>query len=61
MDLAKVIGLIVAAVVAMAGVLVLAFVNTALAWPALVTVGGLILAGIVRLARGGSSPSRPPE
>lgn len=61
MDLAKLFGLTAAAVVAMVAVLVLAFVNTSLAWLALIVVGGGIIAVIVYLARGGSAPTRPPE
>lgn len=61
MDLAKLFGLAVLSVGGLALVLWLAVTNPALAGPALVVVGVLIVIGIVLFARDASSPSRPPE
>ncbi|GAA2860356.1 hypothetical protein [Nonomuraea rubra] len=61
MDLVKILGLIVVAVIGMPCALVLAVANPALRVPVLVVVGVLIVAGVWCLIRVANSPSRPPE
>lgn len=61
MDLAKILGLVAAAVIVMPCVLVLAVASPALRVPALIVAGVSILAGIWWVIRIANSPSRPPE